>query len=111
MEGKQESSRKENIIENNMEKAKKFLKDNFKNNTKGVENLYKNIPTPENLLNVDTWQQLLRKKKNTAPGSDNISYEILKDINVECRRLMIVEAKEMWKKGKVKKKNSIRKSK
>ena len=71
-------------LENNMEEEKKILNDNFKNNTKGDKNLYKDIPTSENILNKDTWQQLLRKKKNTAPGAGNISYEIKKKKNINA---------------------------
>ena len=67
IESKQESSRKENIIESHMENSNKFLNDNLKNNTKGDTNLYKNIPTPEYILNEDIATIVQKEKKIQTP--------------------------------------------
>jgi len=104
MEGKFKSKTKAgNIIETDRKAAKIFLDKHFFKNKKGNKKPYRNFKPNKDIIDIHKWNRLLKKKKNTAPGHDGVSYEILKKINEKTRLVMVNEINEMWHKGIIKK--------
>ncbi|XP_035911816.1 uncharacterized protein LOC118512062 isoform X2 [Anopheles stephensi] len=104
IEGKKTNTKDENLIHNNKEAAKTFLEENFQKNKKGNKKPYQYARPLNNIMDEERWHNILKKKKNTAPGPDKISYEILKNINRPSVSKIVKEINNMWEKGNLKKK-------
>lgn len=78
---------------------------NFTKNKKSRFRLHidPTFPMDNELINKDSWKKILKQKKNTAPGNDKITYQMLKHINEEALEKIIQDENNMWKKGKISK--------
>lgn len=102
---KEENHNEENIIHNNDTVAKEFLNKNFGKNV-GFRLKETDLPEfieEEVLIDEEIWTHIINRKKKSAPGTDNITYEMLKNMHPKTAYKIIEEINYMWRRGKIKK--------
>uniref|UniRef100_A0AAG5DGU8 Reverse transcriptase domain-containing protein n=1 Tax=Anopheles atroparvus TaxID=41427 RepID=A0AAG5DGU8_ANOAO len=104
LEGKNIRNSNTNIVHMDEHAARKFLEINFKKNIRGNEYIYLGLPPMQKILDKEKWDYILNKKKNTAPGHDRITYEMLRHMNNDTTNKMLNEANKMWNRGRLQKK-------
>lgn len=94
------------LIRNDKEMSQKFMNNCFKENDETTFDVYKsnnkvNYPDYDKDFTINEFQKMLKKKKNTAPGIDGISYEMLKAIPVGLQEKMVKIFNDLWKKNEI----------
>lgn len=102
--GKPKTHNGVNIIADNTNNAKEFLKLNFSSPKRATYQHSPNFITDTEILNLEKWRKILSSKKNTSPGIDGISYYALKLLNDEVSLAIIKEVNLMYQEGRVPKK-------
>lgn len=99
---------KRTVVHQEIDKAVEFLDLHFP-----VGDLYpqlQNGMTNYDIITAESWNNILNKKKKaTAPGTDEISYEMLRNLNPQVTEIVRKNLNDMWRKGKID--NSLKKIK
>lgn len=94
-----------NIISTSKETAESFLKENFGATQEEVIEVRKQESKVEEreerqLLTVETWSEIIGKKKaRSAPGTDRLTYEMLRNLSVEAKTKVVQEINEYFVNG------------
>lgn len=92
------NSNPKNPLLQNQQEIKNFLNHNFPHSFVNFELPFKEKlkPTP---FSEDEFQEVLTKAKSTSPGVDNISYELIKNLNNTSQLFFLKMINVEWNKG------------
>lgn len=94
-----------NFIRTNMEMGRAFMNNNFEENNKHTENYKINSSLTgydnyyEKPITLEEFQEIVNKKRNTAPGLDGISYEMIKLLPIDLKKRLVRILNRMWSSG------------
>lgn len=97
-----------NFIRSNPEMGEEFMKKNFEESSNTTEN--HNIQSErtgyedyhyDRPITIEEFEQTLNSKKNTAPGIDGISYEMIKLLPVGMIKKLVKILNRLWSQNKI----------
>lgn len=96
-----ENKNKNNIILTGKEKATDFLEDHFGPTQTTLVHPKALTTSPEKeLLNLEQWNNIIhKKKKHSAPGTDQLTYEILRNLNTPTKQKIVNEINSYYAAG------------
>ncbi|XP_055614126.1 uncharacterized protein LOC129760500 [Uranotaenia lowii] len=99
--GKRFFKKENNILHDDETLAEQFLDMHFgPNDPQSIETPFS--INSDSLLNKENWYRILgRKKKSSAPGEDNLSYELLSNLKTELTEKLISLLNEMWRRSTI----------
>lgn len=98
--GKHVHRKENNVAWDVQEEAEEFLDTHFGENDVRVVGSY-GVAAHYNILDLETWHRILKRKKNTAPGEDRITYEMLRNLSDTATRNIIEDLNRMWRNGRL----------
>lgn len=89
------------IILENQELAEEFMRNNIKEDSRSIETHYISTPTAfveryEKELSIKELNLVLKSKSNSAPGIDNISYNMIKLLSNEFKLKLLQYMNKFW---------------
>lgn len=88
-----------NLILESKERAIEFFEKNYGENDdirEYLENRDESV-----LLDLETFNEIIKGKRRSAAGSDGITYKMLEEISVEKKRMIVEGLNKIWREGKI----------
>jgi hypothetical protein len=99
IEGKRVKKKSIDIL-NDLQKGKEFMDNYYLNEEARIPKNLRN--TCENdLMNLEELDENLKNRKNTAPGDDGITYELLRKMDRHLKEKLVEFINNVWKTGNV----------
>lgn len=88
-----------NLISEDPRAAENFLKLNYGN----IETIkcYRENKSTDEIMKLEDFDKIISNKRNSAPGKDEISYEILKNLTEEKKQIIVQSLNLIWGEGKL----------
>lgn len=97
--GKRSTKRENNIIFDDLAAAENFLDTHFGSNDVQIE-YTTGLFSTSTLLDIESWNRILSSKRGrSAPGEDNLTYEMLRCLQPEATTSIIRDINDMWQRG------------
>ncbi|XP_062557446.1 uncharacterized protein LOC134222318 [Armigeres subalbatus] len=97
--GKRTSTRN-NIIQDSPELAKEFMDLNLGPSDVHLEEASScSLVSNYDIIDQDKWDNILSRKKSSAPGVDRITYDMLKSLKPEVTKLILIDLNRYWRQG------------
>lgn len=98
--GKRSYRKENNVIWEVQEEAEEFMDTHFGDNDVRIVGDY-GVVANYDLLDLETWNKILHRKKNTAPGDDRITYDMLRSLSTLATKNIIDDLNRMWRNGRL----------
>lgn len=99
LNGKKCSKNEFNLVIQDKKYAEEFLKTIYGNEE--LARQARENTDNSRILNLDDFKKIIGSKRNSAPGNDGISYQILNNLSEEKQETIVEALNEVWKKGQL----------